>query len=72
MKSMLVKLENWEPSEYFLKAEVIEKTSVEVADHRTFRNQTDFSPVVRQTKDCVFLNISVSRMHCVCIQNALD
>jgi len=71
MKSMLVKLGNWSPPVHFLKAEVIEKTSVEVADHRTFRNETDFNPVVRQTKDCVFLNISVLRVHCFFIQNAL-
>ena len=70
MKSMLVKLGNWEPSDYFLKTEVTEKTSINVADHRTLRNQTDFSPVVRQTKDCVLLSSLIFQCY-VCIASLL-
>ena len=56
MKSMLLKLGNWEPSQYFLKTEVTEETFVDVADHRIFSNRTDFDPLVRPTTDCVLLS----------------
>lgn len=74
MKSMLLKLGNWEPSQHFLKTEVTEETCVDVFDHRTFRYQADFDPVYPANKGlCTFkfLNISVLRVHCFFIQKAL-
>lgn len=55
MRSMLLKLGNWEPSQHFLKTEVTEETCVDVAYHRTLRNQTDLDPLFWKTKDCVLL-----------------
>jgi hypothetical protein len=47
MESIQLKLGNWEPSQHYFKTEVTEETTVFVTDHRTFRSQTDFDPVVR-------------------------
>jgi hypothetical protein len=44
MKSMQLKHGNWEPFHHYFKTE---ETTVDLADHRNFRNHTDFDPVVR-------------------------